>query len=648
MADDLNTLRARDAARFQSNPDHAAPGSASARAGRGGLIDRLAFLLALAAAIVVAATMFASYYGAPELLWREFYNDRNSHYSFGLDLALAVRQLDPAWFFGELEKAKVWPPFHGLVLSAVLLVGGIDHRLGVLPSLIGWTATIAFVWLIARRLFADRTSGLLAAAIAAILTAASPTFRLISTDVMLEGLGAGLSAAGLWAYLRAFEAPENRWRWRLLALLLTVLFFHKGNYWGLLVAPLALAYASERRRAGLAAVRAIRTSFDRRAVLKATLGSPLLILAALLAAAVAWLYARGPTALMLFGRPVSLYPPENLTTAAYALVFIWWSLLWARHRRAIDAWLGTPGRAMLYWHLSPIAISFLLPHRLSRFLWFVGPANNSDPNYSLIGGAQYYWRVFADGFHTVPELALPVALLAAVGALGLRQLTPGARAVFLFAALAWVGVIVHPQHQGRFMSTWVFAVWICAGAGAGLLLAMLRQRLSPLVRGLVATSLALSLLMVNLGRPTPAVAYTYAIQWTSGVSDLELVRPWLSEVDDAREVAVFTTFGSSKLFAWMLRERCRCHRLVDDPFIDGVASRAAAREVMAERIAQSTADVIVTIDAPRIRYALPSVGWVYANMAGLLDAMAEQIRYARSASYPLAVGDATATIWRRR
>jgi hypothetical protein len=636
MADDLNPSRAQDGAR--SGP----------RAATGRLIDRLAFLAVLVAAIIAAGMMYANYYGAPDLLWREFYSDRNSHYSFGLDLALAARHLDPVWFFSELEKAKVWPPFHGLALSVVLLLGGIDYRLGVLPSLIGWTVTIAFVWLIARRLFTDRTAGLMAAAIAATLTAASPTFQVISTDVMLEGIGAGLSAAGLWAYLRAFEAPEQRWRWRLLALILIALFFHKGNYWGLLVAPLALAYASERRRAAVATARSIWASVDRRAVLKATLGSPLLILALLLAAAVGWLYARGPTALMLFGRPVSLYPPENLTTVAYALVFIWWSLLWVRNRAAIERVLGVPGRAMLYWHLSPIAISFLLPHRLSRFLWFVGPANNADPNYSLSGGVRYYWTVFADGFHTEPALALPVAILALIGALGIRRLTPGARAVFLFALLAFIGVVVHPQHQGRFMSTWVFAVWICAGAGGGLLLASVRDRMSSWVRALLATSVALALLVVNIGRPTPAIAYAYAIQPRFGPSDLELVRPYLHELEGTHEVTVVTTFGTSKLFAWMIREHCRCHRIVNDPFIDSLTSREQARAVMAERVAQSTADVIVTIDAPQIRYALPAVGWVYPTMVGVIDAMAAQDRYQPGNSYPLRSGEATATIWRLR
>ncbi|MBI5132468.1 MAG: glycosyltransferase family 39 protein [Rhodopseudomonas palustris] len=608
--------------------------------------ELLALAVVLVAASAIAGVMFTDYYRAPNLLWRGFYHDRNSHFSFGLDLALAVRHLDPVWFFSELEKAKVWPPFHGLVLSAVLLVGGIDYRLGIVPSLIGWVATIAFVWLITRRLFGNRLEGMFAAAIAVILTASSPAFRLISADVMLEGLGAGLSAAALWAYLRAFAMPDSAARWRLLAAILTILFFHKGNYWGLLIAAIAVAFASEHWRATVEAARAV----GRIKVGPAIIGivrQPLLILAAVIAALVAYIYARGPTALELFGKSVSLYPPENLTTAAYAMVFLWWSLLWWRNKAAIDAWLGLPGRALLYWHITPIAISFLLPHRLSRFLWFVGPANNPNLDTGLWQGVQFYWQVFAEGFHTLPWLAVPALVLAVIGAFRLPRLAPGARVVFLFALVAAIGVVIHPQHQGRFMTTWVFAVWICSGIGAGLILGALRGLISPWVRGIVAAAAALSLIFLNIGHPLSEAVYATAIHPKDGPTDLNLIRPYLAELDGAREVTVFTTFGNSKLFAWVIREHCRCHRIVDDPFIDNLATRDDVRQLMAQRVAQSTADVIVTIDSPSTRHELPSVGWVYPKMAGILDAMNEQTRYARGASYDLPDEQATATIWRR-
>jgi 4-amino-4-deoxy-L-arabinose transferase-like glycosyltransferase len=177
---------------------------------RGNAADRLITVAMFALAAVFAAMMFVHANANPDLLWQGYYHDRNGHYSFGQDLALATRTGDPLWFLSELEKAKVWPPLHGLVLAAVLLVGGIDHRLGIVPSLIGWTLAVALIGLIARRMFQDRAQdralGVGAAAIAMTLAIASPAFRLLACDVMLECLGAGLTAAALWAYGQAMDA----------------------------------------------------------------------------------------------------------------------------------------------------------------------------------------------------------------------------------------------------------------------------------------------------------------------------------------------------------------------------------------------------------------------------------------------------------
>jgi len=599
-------------------------------------------------ALVIAGRLFADYYGSPDLLWRYFHHDRNAHYSFGLDLALAVRHLDPVWFFSELDKAKVWPPFHGLVLGAVLLVGGIDYRLAIVPSLIGWVMTVALVWLVTRRLFSDRVTGLFGAAVATVLTAAGPAFRLISADVMLEGLGAGLSALALWAYLRAFAQPEQRPRWRLLAIVLTMLFFHKGNYWGLMVAALAVAFASEHGRRTLDIARTTLARIRHAASIRRAIRDPLLLLFTALLALVGYLYWRGPTALMLLGRPVSLYPPENLTTAAYAMLFIWSALLWRRHRAAIDAALGVAGRAMLYWHIVPIAVSFLLPRRLSRFLWFVGPANNPNAPFDLQRGARFYWEVFADGFHAAPWVAVLTVALAAIGAMRFRSFAPGARAVFIFAALAFAAVVIHPQHQGRFLSSWVFAVWICAGAGAGVLLAGLLRRYSPALRAAAAGLLILLFATANAGYPMPAAAYAYSLHPNSGPTDLDLVRPYLAELDGVREVGFVTTFGMSKLFSWVMSERCRCAVHIDDLRIDHTRSRQEARDLMAERIGRSHASIFVTIDSPGGRYSLPEMGWVYPNMVGILDAMNTQTRYVRGNSYQLPGHGARATIWHLR
>ena len=611
--------------------------------------DRVLAALVAVAAIGLAVFMFTAYAADPDLLWRDFYHDRNSHFSFGLELALAMRTFDPVWFFSEIEKAKVWPPFHGLVLSAVLAVGGPHHRLAILPSLAGWAMTVVFVWLIVRRMFAARIAGIFAAAVAVILTAASPILRMISADVMLEGLGSGLSALALWAYLRANSEPGQPGHWRLLALTLTALFFHKGNYWGIVAAALAAAYVSEHARALFEHWRAFAKVTEFGALARWAWRDPLLVAGAVALTVSAYLYWRGPTSIVLFGNNVRLHPPENLVTLGYALLFLRAAIGWYRHRAAFEAWLGQRGIILWYWHAAPVLVSFLLPKRLTTFLWFVGPANaGGAARIDPLEGIRFYWQAFAEGFHLAPWMAVLAVVLAVLGATQIRRFPPGARAVFFLALLGFLAVVIHPQHQGRFLTSWVFAVWIAAGAGAGVLFNWALSKRAHYLQLVTAAAAILLLASANLWyQPSPA-AYRHAFRSTSGPSDLDLVRPYLKDLDGVREVMIATTFGMSRLFRWTLHEDCQCKRIVEDPWIDNLRSRAEVRRVMAERIARSAAERIVIIDAPGGRYSYPVLGWTYEVMAGIVDAMESQDRYVRVATYPIPSQGAQAVVWRRR
>ena len=385
-------------------------------------------------AVVAAAMMFVDANAHPDLLWQGYYHDRNGHYGFGQDLALAIRSGDPVWFFAELLKAKIWPPVHGLVLAAVLLVGGIDHRLGIVPGLIGWTLTIVFVAAIARRMFRDRDPGIATAVIAVTLAVASPAFRLLACDVMLECLGAGLSAAAVWAYGRAMTPPtpdtfaQATFRWRALAIILTLLFFEKGNYWGLVVAALAVTHVMNDivgdRRLTTAARGILR--WGNVVVAARFLLDPFIIIAAMVSGVVCYLFARGPTIIVLFGHSASLYPPGNIITLAYAVLYARFALSWLKRRPVWDAALGPAGRAMLYWHVTPIAVSFLFPGRLYSFLWYVGP-DNAQTGFDPLSGIALYWQAFAQGFSATPWSAVLTLGLFAIGLAHLRRFPPAAK-----------------------------------------------------------------------------------------------------------------------------------------------------------------------------------------------------------------------------
>src|SRR5882757_8427074 len=84
-----------------------------------------------------------------------------------------------------------------------------------------------------------------------------------------------------------------------------------------------------------------------------------------------------------------------------------------------------------------------------------------------------------------------VLVLATIAATQLTRLGPGARAIAILAAPSAAAVVLHPQQQWRFQTTWLFAVWILAGAGGAIILSCLTTRLPGIVRGCVAVAAVL-------------------------------------------------------------------------------------------------------------------------------------------------------------
>lgn len=612
---------------------------------RSDLSDRIVLAGIAAIATAAAIVMLRDYHAAPDLLWRDIYHDRNGHYDFGLTLALALRDFNLVDFLGQVERSRVWGPFHGLVLSTELLIGGIDVRLAIVPSLIGWTITVIFAALIARRFFADPAQRACAAVCAAALVMASPAFRLLGSDVMLEGLGAGLTAVALWAWIMAREDLRSAGRWRFLAIVLTLLFFHKGNYWGLLTAALAVAWLTEDARKLMPPVRDLLARAPVRQLGAAVVRDPLLIAALLVAFAVGAILLRGPTAIELFGNRVSLYPPANLTTVAYVLVFVRLAILWRRHRTAIEPMLGVSGRQIFLWHVVPVAISFLLPKRLSTFLWFISPSNNpSKASYALTGGLDLYWDSFSTGFSAAPWIAALAIALFAVALLRIRALPRGAWVVFIFAAISLAAVLVHPQRQGRFLGSWIFAVWIGSGIGAAVLLGLLPER-ARTVRMTVAGA-AMALLTIGLvWQPPSPRAFVHAIRTTSGPINLELFRPVLADIRQAKTIGMAATFGNSQLLHWMAQEDCKCRKQFA-PFNPGaVGARDDVRVAALDYFARSRAERIVVVDAPDDRLALGIIGWQYDKLAGIVDAAERQQRYVKAAEYAVPSYGARVSVW---
>ena len=605
----------------------------------------LAVIVVIAIAAGFAASMYIDHAAEPGRLWQDVHHDRNSHFNFGLDLALSLRNFDLLDFLQHLERARVWPPVHGLALASVLTLGGIDVRLAILPSLIGWAATIALSFLIALRLLPDRRSGLTAGALAVTFALASPAFRLITADVMLEGLGAALTALCLYAYLRARGGSGSERWWGILALSLTALFFEKSNYWLLTVVPLAIAHLSEDMRCWLERGHARLAAIDVRAVAR----DPFIVAAACLLLLVAALYVRGPTVVHVFGLRVSLYPPENLVTVVWWVLFLRAVRLWRANRAAIDS-IGIAGRRLFYWHAVPVALSFLLPKRLATVLWYVGPTHHAAATYDPLQAIDTQWLAFSEGFHVAPWVAALVAILALVAALSLPRLAPGARAVVLLAGLSAVAVVLHPQQQWRFQTTWLFAVWALAGAGGAIILAQMVPSLPAALRiGAAAAAIGALAIAESQYRWT-STAYTAAIHPQPGPSDLGLAKAYLPHLAGARAVGFLATFAREPFFAWTVHEHCRCRTSVDMPWTPPFLAREDYRRLGADWLRQTRSEVVVVVETPGRpdRYAIPSLGLDYDRLSGFVDAIISDPQFARIATEPVPALGATVTIWRRQ
>src|SRR5262252_6197476 len=93
---------------------------------RDSLVDMVATAIVAAVAAGCAASMFARYFENPASVWHnlELGYDHASHYASGLDVAIALRTLDPIEFLARLEEVRGWAPLHPLVLGLTLALGG--------------------------------------------------------------------------------------------------------------------------------------------------------------------------------------------------------------------------------------------------------------------------------------------------------------------------------------------------------------------------------------------------------------------------------------------------------------------------------------------------------------------------------------------
>ena len=582
--------------------------------------------------------MFGAYWSDPAVLWRDPYHDRNTHYLNGLNLSLDLMALDPAAFISDAIADPIWPPLHAVALSVVLLIGGPDHRLAILPSLLGWCLTVLLTGLLAYRAAPSGMSAWFPPAVATTLAIGSPAFRLLGSDVMLEGLGAALSASALAVFMRCRAGPSGLWWTRVLAIVLTGLFFEKFNYWLLVVVPLGITAAVDRSGWLIATLRQARIKQLPGRMLWSWLGC-LGIGAALLAIGLAM---DDPRPITLLGRSYLLYPGLVLT-AAWGMVLLRTCYVWRLDGVALRQAIGPAASILLGWHLLPVALWFLVPQALTRFIFFVGPTHlgatlGYDPWHALL----FQWTGFSEGFHT-PVIAPAILVLAGLGGWRLIRRAERGRCIAIYAALATSVLVLHPQQQLRFQATMLFAVWVCAGVGAAIVLGAFK-RATRLPTAGPAVMVVGGLILLVARSPAP-LARQVAIRTPDAPSDLSLAAAYLPLIEGAHRVGVATTFGVSDLFAWTAREACRCRVVIDQPWLQLAPNRAEAAAATATWLDHLQADRVLFIDMPA-PYPLPNQPHMRDRLSDVGPTLAASPRLVALPGTPLAVDQAQVMAWR--
>ncbi|MGB8356039.1 MAG: hypothetical protein WCD79_19225 [Chthoniobacteraceae bacterium] len=535
-------------------------------------------IMMLAFCVLAAGLLYHDFLSHARDIWTTLMHDRNGHYGYGLDMALALEKGSVGQFFAQLEKGKVWPPLHGLLVAVTQIFSGNDWRAAVLPSLTGWLLMLWCVWYTAQKIAAPTGLGWEAGMIGFIFAVLSPGGRLYATDIMLESLGGGLTMLVLACYARAAEERDSARAWRALGLAMTALFFEKYNYWMIATAALVLAESGT----WIAIMRGWLRETDMGKFCRAQLCEPLNWLCLILTGAFFWLFARGPTAFLVFGHRLSLYPPHNVMTAAYVVLFLRVALAIKR-----SGWKprNAQEQMLFRWHVLPLSISFLLPQRLSVFIGFLSPTNNDVGTRDFKTTLSYYSHAFAADYHPSTAFAILALVLALVAVARFKTLGPAARAVILCMLIGAALNILHPNQKSRFLHSWIPAVWTASGLGAAILL----QRVPR--RSLVAGA-GIAVLAFAGGRAM--VAQAEATQ--SPRSMLDMSDEWLRDTVGAQHVAFFSTQPSRPFMEWTFLASHHARDQFEWPAWQDKKSDAELSAGFEQWIAQTKADAIVFLD----------------------------------------------------
>jgi hypothetical protein len=339
---------------------------------------------------------------------------------------------------------------------------------------------------------------------------------------------------------------------------------------------------------------------------------------------------------------VSLYPPNNLITAAWAALVWRVAVEWKARSLQIDGVFGPAGAALVRWHALPIAASFLFPRRLSGF---VSQLVNLGPGEGLrlTDTAAYYARAAAFDYHA-GWIGQSVAVVLA-GALAIavsRRQRDAVGAVLTLWIVGAIAMLVHPHWPAsRFLHSYFALGWVAGSVGLARLL--LATGAAP---RFVTAMLTMTSLAVASETPLRGIAQWHesALAGVRLYSALDITDAYLDRLAGAQRTAVVSTADAAQLARWTYRDRYDRDG-IEWPFGGGMEP-ARLHTLAREWLRTTTADAIVFIDVPPGSPDHVALG-PYEGYGAIGSLIGQSPRFAETDRI-VVPGRATVTLWRRR
>jgi hypothetical protein len=238
-----------------------------------------------------------------------------------------------------------------------------------------------------------------------------------------------------------------------------------------------------------------------------------------------------------------------------------------------------------------------LPRHIGPFLWYLSTAQGApEQPPTLLDGLCFYGASAVTEYHLSVLCVVLAAALLAVGLLSVGWLKRGGVGIAVFFVLAVFLTVRHPNHQSRFLTTWIGTGWMLAGVGAAALVygrwTARLQRWRPVLAAAVLAGLGV---VHGLGNWTTSVPLTGPHPEFASLR--EVVDDYLPDLDGDQRVTILASVEIRPMHQWSILERYGQLGRLDDHFFGFGEPGEANRKGFRSWLGTTDCSTIVILDA---------------------------------------------------